>query len=76
MRFPWPRRRHDNRNASPEAKAAREQAERSKRQAEVDRVRSRRNALTARPIVEQAKRHNKANHFDQWLQDQLRNGHT
>jgi hypothetical protein len=76
MRFPWPRRRHDNRNASPEAKAAREQAERSKQQAERDRAQARRAALSARPVVEQAKQHNKANHFDAWLQEQLRNGHT
>jgi hypothetical protein len=75
MRFPWPRKRRDNRNASPEARAARAEAEKSMRQAERDRAKARRDALAARPVVETTKQHNQANHFDAWLQEQL-GGHA
>jgi len=74
MRFPWPRRRHDNRNASPDAKAARAEAERSKRQAEQDRARARRQWAESQPVIQTAREHNAANHFDRWLHEQLGNG--
>lgn len=57
---------------SPESIAAKEAAEASLQQAEADLAQAQRNVKESRPLIEKIKRHNEANHYDQWIEDLLR----